>query len=160
MACERERICLVEVDEGLVLRVVREASARRCASVPGEDRSGKRVRMRMDCRSGSASGADHGPATSGVPSARRWKRLASSAVMSPALAGMYVSLQEPFGRIDVQVVGQVDDVHHEIDLGIALVHPHVQVAERRRVSGCREHRQQQRGENAEDENPHGGGGQW
>ena len=132
----RQRLAFVDVDERLMVRIVREHRRRDFSACPAA--AGQFVpdlRSGSDCRSGRTSAsaptlAVNGPAVGGQCEPRPQQRdIAACASVD------HVGFQKLFGRRDVEIVSDVEDVCDERHVDRAGLEPDVEVAERHGMRG-------------------------
>ena len=100
---------------------------------PAGRTSVKRARTRIDCRSGKASGADHAAPCSAGPIRGNVQPIAEQCADRIALGLERIRLQQLFGRLHVQVVGDVERMHDDADVDRAGFWMYIDVGKRNRM---------------------------
>ena len=99
----------------------RETSSVRPSMHPAGLPAAKRARRRIDCRSGSASGADHAASCRLAPSAATCSRSREQLADRIRAARQRVCFEQLFGRLNLQVVGEVERMRDDRQLDRARI---------------------------------------
>ena len=128
----RQRAALVDVEERLVLRIVREHRRADAGPFPPGPRARSGRASLSDWRSATTSADDH-CGVSATPFAVTVSRPAKQPRDGRRLLRRDRRIEQPLGRLDVQIVREVEDVRDERALDRVRLEAEVDVAERHRV---------------------------